>query len=207
MTGSGKELVPVKRVGAPKGSGSKYTEEIADEIIERLSHGQTLISICRTRSDGEPRAKGEYPDHTTIYDWADPKDRRYRPEFGPRFARAKLDQQRYWIEECHDIADTPLIGVEESHETSFTGVKVRRLRKDMLHHRMLQIDTRLKVLARMNPQLWAERLQQAAPPENGDGQHKLTIEGGLPEDDHAPPPGFVSEAEPEAPDPEADDFD
>jgi len=57
----------------------------------------------------------------------------------------------------------------------------------MLHHRVLKIDTRLKVIARINPQLWMERLQQPAPDQTASsGEMKIVIEGGLPDDDELP---------------------
>ena len=190
MAGSGKELVPVKRpVGRPRGS-KIYSEEIAEEIIDRLSHGETLISICRETRDGQYRyADGSFPSHVTVYDWADPNHTAYIPAFALRFARAKLDQQRYWLEECHDIAYTPEPGEEEVREISAkNGASIRRTRKDMLHHRVLKIDTNLKLIARMNPALWSERLQQATPSDTDPTKDppRLIIEGGLPETEGKP---------------------
>lgn len=189
MAGSGKELVPARPVGRPRGS-KIYSEEIADEIIDRLSHGETLISICRQDRAGNYRyADGKFPTHVMVYDWADPNDTAYIPDFSLRFARAKLDQQRYWLEECHDIAYSPELGEEEVREMSDrNGSSIRRTRKDMLHHRVLKIDTNLKLIARMNPALWAERLQQAAPQEQDPTREppKLVIEGGLPDDQDGP---------------------
>lgn len=190
MTGSGKELVPVgpRPVGAPKGSGSKYTEEIADEIIERLMLGETLIEIVNTTRDGQYRVKpGPWPSYGLVYDWCEPTCGSFQPSFAERFARARLIQQRYWLEECQVIANTPELGVEEVAEhSSKNGVTIKRTRKDMLGHRALKIDTRLKVIQRMNPQVWSERLQQlGVAPEPGPGEpggQRAIINGGLPPD-------------------------
>jgi hypothetical protein len=192
MTGSGKELVPVKKLGRPKGSGSLYTEEIAEEILERLIDGETLVRICKFDFDGNLRDRGSFPNHATVYDWADPNDPVYRPDFGIRFARARLAQQRNWIESTIDIARTPEPGIEEVVEHSERlGVSIKRSRKDMLGHRALQIETLHKAAARLNPALWAERLQQAAPPAQDPNASapRLIIKGGLPDDpeDGSPP--------------------
>jgi hypothetical protein len=101
--------------------------------------------------------------------------------FAARFARAKLDQQRVWLEETVDIANTPEPGLEEVQEhSSKNGVSIKRAYKDMLGHRVLKIKTRLDVIARMNPQLWAERLQ-APVPFDPETEPKIQVEGGLPD--------------------------
>jgi hypothetical protein len=179
-----------------------YTEEIADEIIERMCWGHTLVSICRQDVNGNDRIAGTFPSVRTVYDWGDgqdgPRSSRAAPDFPARFARAKLTQQRVWLEETVDIANTPDVGVEEVREHSEkNGLSLRRAYKDMTAHRAMKIRTRLEVIARMNPQLWAERLQQAAPQEQDPSAAapRLIVEGGLPDDATIPP----------APDPADDD--
>lgn len=186
------EAVPKNKGGRPKGTYVHYRPEVVDEIIERMSTGSTLISICREREDGTLRVKGEFPPARMVYDWADPNDPCFHAEFSPLFARAKLEQQRCWIEQCVDIANTPMMGIEEMREhSSKSGVSIKRAMKDMLGHRSLQIHTRLQVVARLNPQLWAERLQQPALPEApGEGAgNRVIIEGGLPDNEPPPPEG------------------
>lgn len=185
--------VVVKRpIGRPKGSGSRFTQEIADEICERIAEGETLVGICRTDREGHPREPRSFPAFATVHDWADPGCSCHVPAFVQQFARARLRGQQHLLEECQLIADTPAIGIEEIQEHSAkNGISLRRARKDMLGHRALQIDTRLKLLARMNPQLWNERLQQPASKntENEDGgPDRLIIEGGLPDNSQPPPP-------------------
>jgi hypothetical protein len=191
MAGSGKELVPTRPVGRPKGSGGLYSKDVADEILERMIDGETLVHICKYELSGRMRERGEFPNHATVYDWGDPGDGSHIPEFSTRFARAKLAQQRNWVESTVDIARNTQLGIEEivEHSTK-NGVSLRRARKDMLGHRALQIDTLHKAVARMNPAHWAERLQQVAPSENDQSREppKLIIEGGLPDTEDGPPP-------------------
>lgn len=201
MAGSGKELVPVgpRQLGRPKGSGSYYSTEVVDEIIDRMIDGETLVHICKYDLAGVLRVRGTFPNHATVGDWADPSAPIHHPDFTPLFARARLAQQRNWVESTVDIARTQEPGYEEivEHSTK-NGVTIRRARKDMLHHRALKIDTLLKAAARMNPQLWAERLQQAAlpsAPEGDGGPPRLIIEGGLPDEDGEPPPPTPPAAE------------
>ena len=128
-------------------------------------------------------------------DWADPNDVRYRREFGLRFAAARLRQQQFWMEEAIDIANSPEVGYEEVLEDSARlGVSLKRIRKDMISHRTLKIETRMKIAARLNPKMWVERLQAAERAEHDpNNTPKLVIEGGLPDD--PPPPRDTSSQE------------
>lgn len=171
-----------------------YTPEIADEIIERVSAGETLAFVVRNHEDGSPREPKSWPAYATIRDWADPNDNRYIEEFGIRFARARLHQMHMWIEETIDIANRPEIGIEEVHaeekrlgiakkgggEREITFTSTRRMKKDMLAHRQLMIETRFKAAARLNPALWAERLQVAQHDVNAE-ENQIVVRGGLPE--------------------------
>ena len=204
MTGSGKELVsvnspPAKHAGGrPLGSGF-YSEEVADEVCDRLVDGETLVHVCKYERSGALRERGTFPNHATVGDWADPAAANHHPEFTPRFARARLAQQQNWIESTVDISREPELGIEEVIEhSSKNGVTIRRARKDMIQHRALKIDTLRQAAARMNPQLWAERLQQAAPPALNQGGEppRLIVQGGLPEGDRPPEAETPSEDKP-----------
>jgi len=176
--------------GRPKGTYTMYVPEIVDEIIERMSWGETLTSICRERPDGTARVKGEFPTPWTVSGWANPTDKEFRPEFAPKYAAARLEQQQRWVDDCYDIANTPAPGLEEIRDySSKNGVSIRRATKDMLGHRVLQIETRLKVLKLINPQLWAEHLQQPAPPPDDPAStgNRVIVEGGLPDNEPPPP--------------------
>lgn len=172
-----------------------FTPETADEIIERVSNGETLVRVCRVDIHGKPRELKTFPSFYTVRDWADPADSRYRPEFGPRFARARLHQMALWIEETIDIADNIELGIEEYfEEVERLGIAqgkntkertTRRLQKDMTSHRALRIETRFKAAARLNPQMWAERLQSAGEIPNSENS-RIVVVGGLPDDDQKP---------------------
>ena len=114
-----------------------------------LSEGKTLREFCR--QDGNPSWQ-------SVYAWLD-EDK----EFADRIARARLLGEEAIAQECLAIADTPQIGEETKRdEEGYTEYK----RGDMLGHRKLQIDTRLKLLAKWNPKKWGERTLHGSDPDN-----------------------------------------
>lgn len=124
------------------GRKTTYTEALAAEIVSRLSEGETLQDICR--SPGMPKVR-------TVNDWA-----QNMPKFGADFARARADGFDAIASEAKRIADTPVEGVE--YVTKADGSTEER-RGDMLGHRKLQIETRLKLLAKWDPKRYGEKQQ------------------------------------------------
>ena len=188
-------------MGRPKGSGVNvwYQPDVVEEIIERVSAGETLARVVRVTRDGQARAYRSFPSYSTIDDWADPKFEGHHPDFVTKFARARLAQQRLWLDEIKDIADEPELTYEQTiQESEKFGRSTKQVRKDNIARSNLRIQTRLDAIARMNPQMWAERLQQVTTrPEDAPGGARLVIEGGLPEneppvdlppEEDAPPP-------------------
>jgi hypothetical protein len=127
---------------------STFTQEKAQEICERLSNGEPLAEICRDAS---------MPGYRTVYDWMDA-----HPEFSANIARARKDGHDSIAAECLRISNTPLIGEEETVKPN-GDVEVKR--GDMLGHRKLQIETRLKLLAKWDPKRYGERLELAGDPD------------------------------------------
>lgn len=135
------------RTGRPK--GDTYTEAVADQICERISDGETLRAICR--SPGMPAWR-------TVYGWLVAHD-----DFSARIARAREMGYDAISQEALDIADTPLEGVRT--EVADDG-KTKETREDMLGHRKLQIETRLKLLAKWDPKRYGEKIVHAGDPES-----------------------------------------
>jgi hypothetical protein len=119
---------------------SSYTPEIAAEICERIAAGETLRAICR--EDGMPH-------WTTIYDWVSTRD-----EFSLRIARARELGYDAIAEEALEIADTTEAGVRR--EESDDGYK--EVTEDMLGHRRLRVETRLKLLAKWSPKKYGDKI-------------------------------------------------
>lgn len=120
-------------------AGMKRTPAIADEICTRLSNGEPLRAICRSQ---------DMPAWRTVYDWIAADS-----ALAARIAQAREIGFDAIAEEALDIANTPVEG--RRTEVSDDGTKVTR--EDMLGHRKLQIDTRLKLLAKWCPAKYGDK--------------------------------------------------
>lgn len=129
-----------EEVRQARGRPSTYAQEVADAICDRIANGEPLREICRDE---------EMPAWRTVYNWQEAN-----PDFKARIAHSRELGEEAIIQDCLRIADTPLIG--EEVEESENGMKVKR--GDMLGHRKLQIETRLKLLAKWNPRKWGEKV-------------------------------------------------
>ena len=148
-----------KKMGAPKGSGSKYTEELGDRICDLVSNGVNLRKVCRM--DGMPSWR-------TVYDWVVA-----HPDFATRLARARELGYDSLAEEALEISNTPHLGQKKvfssgagEDEDSMTVTE-----DDMLGHRKLQIETRLKLLACWNPKKYGNKVALG-----GDAENPIKIE-------------------------------
>lgn len=150
--------VATKQQKTPKKTGrpSKYTPELAKEICERLSDGEPLRQICRDN---------HMPAWQKIYEWM------VRDEaLSGAIARAREQGYDAIAEDLLVIADTPLMGDTET--SSANGLTITR--QDMLGHRKLQIETRLKLLAKWNPKKYGDRQIFA-----GDKDNPVKVEADL----------------------------
>ena len=145
---------PKKKMGAPKGSGSKYTEELADQICDLVSNGVNLRKVCRMEG---------MPSWRTIYNWVVE-----HPDFASRLARARELGYDALAEEALEISNTPHLGQKkvytsgaEEEEDSLTVTE-----EDMLGHRKLQIETRLKLLAVWDPKRYGNKVQLGGDADN-----------------------------------------
>lgn len=127
---------PKVRTGRP----SKYTPELVEEIAERLAKGEPLAAICRD---------AHMPHDSTVRDWMEA-----RPEVSLAIARGRESGEEWLMAECLQIADTTKEGVR----VKITDDGMETVREDMLGHRKLQIDTRLKLLAKWNPKKYGDKM-------------------------------------------------
>ncbi|KQP36126.1 hypothetical protein ASF44_16285 [Pseudorhodoferax sp. Leaf274] len=107
-----------------------------------------MASICRDES---------MPAVRTVGDWKDAN-----PAFAASIARAREEGFDALAAECLEIANTPLEGIES---TTKPNGDVEEKRGDMLGHRKLQIETRLKLLAKWDPKRYGDKMQIAGDPD------------------------------------------
>lgn len=123
---------PLKRAGRKPW---EYDEEIAAEVCDRLSQGESLRSICE-----DPRL----PSHQTIYKWA-----AVQPTFRTAYARAREAQMEGWADEIVEIADddsgdyVERIGKDGTVERAFDPENVQRSK--------LKIETRKWIMSKLAP--------------------------------------------------------
>jgi hypothetical protein len=162
-----------KESTAPKNKGgrpSTYDPDIARQMCEQLSEGIPLRQICRQEG---------FPLWRTVYNWM-AKD----ADLSSAIAHARDVGYDAMAEECLTIADTPMLGEEVSESETPEGkdedgnvivkktVTIKKV--DMLGHRKLQIETRLKLLAKFNPKKYGDRVVHA-----GDDENPVVIENNL----------------------------
>ena len=130
-----------KKQNVPKRARNQttFTQERADEICAKVAQGIPLAQICRDIGLGL----------TTWYDWV-----KARPALAESIARAREAGYDMIAADALRIADTPVEGIETTTDEKGTSEK----RGDMLGHRKLQVDTRLKLLAKWDPKRYGERL-------------------------------------------------
>jgi len=142
-------VAPKKKIGRP----SKYTPELAAEICMRLSDGEPLRKICRDE---------HMPEWRTFYDWL-ARDK----ELSAQVTRAREAGYQAMAEETLEIADNFHLGQTEVLDDKGSRVTI----EDMLGHRKLRIETRLKLLACWDPSKYGNRTVVA-----GDDKNPLVVE-------------------------------
>ncbi|CAB4131838.1 hypothetical protein UFOVP125_48 [uncultured Caudovirales phage] len=140
-----------KKMGRPPGiSPYPNKEQIKDELVQWISNGKTLREFCR--QDG-------MPNFSVMYDWeAEDKD------FAQRIAHARLKGHDVIAEECAALSDTEPLAV-------FDEAGNKRYDPGSIAWRKMQIETRLKLLAKWNPRKYGDKTILA-----GDDQAPVVIE-------------------------------
>jgi hypothetical protein len=121
------------------GRPSSFTQEIADEICERLAKGEPLTSICRDE---------RMPATRTVSDW-----KAAHETFSADFARAREEGFDAIAEQCLQIAD------ETSQDTKIVGEDEREVcNSEWISRSKLRVETRLKLLAKWDPKRYGEKV-------------------------------------------------
>jgi len=147
---------------------SDYSDELADAICEAIATtARGLDFIC----DGNE----SFPHASTVHRWLNVHD-----AFRESYLRARERQADLIFDECLQIADEPLNGVET---TTKPDGSVETREGDMLGHRKLQIDTRMRMAGKLAPKKYGDKVDL-----NHGGEVGLKVEI-VRFDDDSPPAG------------------
>jgi hypothetical protein len=126
-----------KKLGRPKGiSNYPNKDQIKTDLVAWIAQGKTLREFCR--QDG-------MPSNTVMYDWE-----REDAEFASRIAHARETGHDAIAEECAALADLEPLAVFDEHGN-------KRYDPGSIAWRKMQIETRVKLLAKWNPRKYGDR--------------------------------------------------
>ncbi len=133
-----------------RGKPTLRTPIVIERIVAGLSQGIPMTVVCKS---------DDMPDPNTVYDWL-AKDE----ELSGAIARARILGFDVIAQDALTIADTTEMGIVE---TIKEDGKVETRKEDMLGHRKLRVDTRLKLLAKWDPKRYGELMKLG----NADGSN------------------------------------
>jgi hypothetical protein len=134
---------------AIRGRPTKRSADVERRIIAGLSAGTPLTVIC---------SPADMPADRTVRDWMD-----IDAEFSADIARARETGFDQIAMDALNIADTPVEGKRIKRSEDGTEEVI----EDMLGHRKLQVETRLKLLAKWDPKRYGELIKHG----NADGSN------------------------------------
>ena len=119
----------------------RWSESVADEIVERISKGETLRAICR---------EDHMPSWQAVYDWI-----ASNTEFGGRIARARELGADAIAEQTVEIID------QEPERDQYGKIDT-----GWVAHQKLRAEHRLKLLAKWQPKKYGDKMQLSGDAEN-----------------------------------------
>ena len=125
----------------PRARPVSCSPAIVAKICERLAKGESLLSVCRAHG---------MPARSSVIEWINANE----CGMGDSSARAFAAGYDALADQCLEIANTPCKGVERTIRADGT-IETKEL--DMLGHRRLQIDTRLRLLGKWAPKKYGDR--------------------------------------------------
>lgn len=148
-----------KKMGRPLGDTLYPNKErIKAEIVAWLSEGKTLRDYCKSREG--------LPSYPTIFAWLD-QDK----QFAINYARGREVGFEILAEEALHIADNTRMGRKIVTNSGGDDDVMTVTEEDMLGHRKLQIDTRMRLLKAWHPKKYGDRTVVA-----GDDEAPLAVE-------------------------------
>jgi transposase len=136
---------PPAEAAKKRGRPSKWTQEIEDEICERLSRGEPLRAICRLEG---------FPEWTTVYNWMESRD-----GFSERVARARENGVEAIAQDTLAMIDAEPRYVEDAKGGT-------RIDAGYVQWLKLRTEQRMKLLACWSPNRYGNRVQVAGDKNN-----------------------------------------
>ena len=132
-------------------SYTRYCEEIAGEICERIAMGETLSSVCQ---------EDRMPDKRTVWKW-----RKVHPKFAQDYSRARVDQMNAWADQIIHLADDAegdfMVSIPldspELEKIERDGVVTFKFNRKHVNRAKLMIDVRKWLMARYAPEDFGDR--------------------------------------------------
>ena len=138
----------------PAGRPSKYTQELADQLCERLSQGKSLRTVCKAE---------DMPSAVTIFSWL-----RKDPEFLKQYERSKAEAADSLADEILDIADNSVNDymaqlVADGDEEAIAAVK---LHPENIQRSRLRVDARKWIASKLKPKKYGDKMNIGGDPDN-----------------------------------------
>jgi hypothetical protein len=121
-----------------RGRPSAYTKEIGDEILFRLSEGESLKHICED---------DHLPHQSTVYDWGDGMVSEVPDSFPGDFARARQRRAYVMADDMLDIADDASRDTEVRYSKS--GKAYESCNSEWVQRSKLRVGTRQYLIDRV----------------------------------------------------------
>jgi len=127
-------------MGLPR---KKYNKKIADEILQRLSEGESLLKICKDK---------HMPCRQVIHKWLLDVENHI---FAANYAQARRLQAEYLVDEIIHIADLDKEDYYWSDRNDTMMVDYKNV-----HRARLMVDTRKWIAAKVYPKVYGDRSSQ-----------------------------------------------
>ncbi len=133
-----------------------YTQELADEICERIAEGESLRAICRDE---------DKPHRATVLRWLAEHE-----EFAAKCARARVLQADALEEQMQEVADDGTNDWMERRSEAEKGAGVMTgwvLNGEHVQRSKLRVSTLQWRAAKLNPKKYGDKVQQELSGPNG----------------------------------------
>lgn len=131
------------------GRPTKYTQELAAKICERIASGDSLRTICKDEG---------FPSKSTVLKWIFQDNNK---EFSDQYDKARGIQAELLADEIFDIADD---GQNDWMEKTYSdGSVYTTLNAEAIGRSRLRVDSRKWYLSKVLPKVYGEKIEHSGP--------------------------------------------